>query len=583
MRVFRHEGADAADTCHGTETIPSRSGPRWPNRWYMTTHARVQPAARRANRRLPFGRRVCVLALTSLVVTLVPTLGAPTPSGAATLSVRVQGNKLVDQTGKPIRLLGVNFSGTEYACAEGWGIFDGPTDANAIAAIASWKANAVRVPLNEHCWLGINGAPAAYSGRNYRSAIAAYVQALNNAGLYAVLDLHWNAPGSTLARRQQPMADADHSPTFWSSVATYFKANPAVVFDLYNEPHVSSWECWRNGCTTSAGWKPAGMQTLVNAVRSTGARQPVIANGNNYANDLTSWLTYRPSDPAGQLVAGFHSYNDNFCNNVTCWNKRVGTVAASFPVVTGELGQNDCAHGYVDSFMNWADATGVSYLGWSWNPFSCTDQPALITSYNGTPTNYGIGIRDRLRALAAAGTTTTTAPTTTTKAPTTTTTIPSSTTTTTAPSTTTTVPAGSIRYDFEAGTTQGWHRAWGPVAVGLSSAQVRTGTTALAIYVNPTGTDLWPAVEVNAPPGLASGKRVTYWIYQPYGSTLTSVQPYVSDLNWNAFFTPEVRLATGWNQVSWTVPAVNGISAMGLQLNDDRAWQGQILLDSVIW
>ncbi len=515
------------------------------------------------------------MATVGVAIALMPMLGAPTPGGAATLAVAVRGNQLVDQAGKPLRLLGVNFSGAEYACAEGWGIFDGPTDATAIAAIASWKANAVRVPLNEHCWLGVNGAPAAYSGANYRSAIASYVQALNNAGLYAVLDLHWNAPGSSLAGSQQQMADADHSPRFWSSVATYFKANPAVVFDLYNEPHVGSWACWRDGCTTSAGWKTAGMQTLVNAVRSVGARQPVIVNGNNYANDLTSWAAYRPADPAGQLVAGFHSYSDNWCNNVACWDNKVGRVAASFPVVTGELGQTNCAHGYVDSFMNWADLRGVSYLGWSWNPFSCTDQPALISSYNGTPTSYGIGIRDHLRALAAGGTTTTTAPSTTTTTPSTTTTAPST--------TTTTPPTTTVRYDFEGGTTQGWRRAWGPVTVGLTSAGAKTGATALSIDLNPTGTDLWPAAEVPAPRGLTPGSRVTYWVYQPSGSTLASVQPYVADLAWNDIFSAPVGLAAGWNQVSWAVPAVNGINAIGIQLNDDSAWHGQILLDSVNW
>ena len=69
---------------------------------------------------------------------------------------------------------------------------DGP---QAIAAMTSWHINAVRLPLNEDCWLGINGAPARYSGARYRAAIRAYVARLNHAGLYVILDLHWSAPG----------------------------------------------------------------------------------------------------------------------------------------------------------------------------------------------------------------------------------------------------------------------------------------------------------------------------------------------------------------------------------------------------
>jgi endoglucanase len=82
----------------------------------------------------------------------------------------------------------------------------------------------------------------------------------------------------------------------------------AVLFDLYNEPHGISWRCWRDGCVLPAGWRTAGMQALVDAVRSGGARQPIIVTGLAWGNGLASWLRYRPHDPAGQLVAGFHVY-----------------------------------------------------------------------------------------------------------------------------------------------------------------------------------------------------------------------------------------------------------------------------------
>ncbi|HEY5332671.1 MAG TPA: hypothetical protein VIJ21_03925, partial [Solirubrobacterales bacterium] len=61
--------------------------------------------------------------------------------------IGVKGNQLVDQAGQPVRLLGVNRSGTEYSCQQGNGIFQGPSDAASIEAIASWDADAVRVPL----------------------------------------------------------------------------------------------------------------------------------------------------------------------------------------------------------------------------------------------------------------------------------------------------------------------------------------------------------------------------------------------------------------------------------------------------
>src|SRR5215470_4774910 len=129
------------------------------------------------------GRRVTLIIVVGVALGLAVWVASPPRQAqAATLAVQVNGTRLVDQNGTPIRLLGVNRSGAEYACAQGWGIFDGPSDATSIAAIASWHVNAVRVPLNEDCWLGINGVNPSYGGVNYRSAIGNYVQTLHNAG-----------------------------------------------------------------------------------------------------------------------------------------------------------------------------------------------------------------------------------------------------------------------------------------------------------------------------------------------------------------------------------------------------------------
>jgi len=327
-----------------------------------------------------------------LIFTLAAMAGCSSGSG---LAVRVAGNRLVDAQGQAVRLLGVDRSGAEYACVQRLGIVAGPTDAQAIAAMASWHINAVRLPLNEDCWLGINGVPARFSGARYRAAIRSYVQHLNDAGFYVLLDLHWNAPGGQLAISQEPMADLDHAPTFWSSVSRTFRSNPTVMFDLYNEPNGISWQCWRNGCVLPKGWRTAGMQALVNAVRSTGARQPIIAVGLDSGNDLSSWLRYQPYDPIGQLVAGFHAYNFMPCASVACWNGTVAPVARRVPVVTTEMGEGGCNDAFINSFMGWADRVGLSYLGWSWNPAGC-GAPALITSWNGQPTRFGKGLRVHL-------------------------------------------------------------------------------------------------------------------------------------------------------------------------------------------
>ncbi|HET9719578.1 MAG TPA: cellulase family glycosylhydrolase, partial [Solirubrobacteraceae bacterium] len=282
---------------------------------------------------------VALLCAIGLLVS-VSAASAATPPG-----LKVSGNRLLTSAGAPLRVAGVNRSGSEYACVQGWGFFDGPTDSASIAAMKSWGINAVRVPLNEDCWLGINGVSSAYSGANYQQAIRTYVNALQAQGLDVILDLHWGAPGTQLATGQEMAPDASHATAFWTSVASQYKGVSGIAYDLFNEPHDVSWACWRNGCTTSAGWQATGMQDLIKAVRDAGAEQPVIAEGLNWGGDLSGWLANAPSDPAGQLVAGWHIYNFSGCNTTSCWDSTVAPVAQKVPVLATEVGENDCAGG----------------------------------------------------------------------------------------------------------------------------------------------------------------------------------------------------------------------------------------------
>jgi endoglucanase len=346
------------------------------------------------------GAAAGLLALRSAPVAVHAATSGPPPG------LRVRGNQLVDGNGTPLRLIGVNRSGSEYACIQGWGVFDGPSDDASVQAMAAWHINSVRVPLNEDCWLGINGVPAADAGTAYQQAIVNYVNLLHQHGLYAEISLMWSAPGTTKASYQREMPDTDHTPAMWQSVAATFKNDPNVVFGVYGEPHGVDWPCWRDGgASCGLGWSVAGMQSLVDAVRSTGATQPIAVPGIDYANNLSQWLQYKPADPLNSLVAEFHEYGDNTCHDATCWNTQLLAVAQQAPLLTGELGESvngTCAHSFMDTYMAWADAHGVSYQGWTWDTWG--DCGVLITDYAGTPTSgFGQGFQAHLAALGTGG------------------------------------------------------------------------------------------------------------------------------------------------------------------------------------
>jgi endoglucanase len=351
--------------------------------------------------------------------TPTPTATTPPPSGSAP-ALHVSGNKLVTAAGANYTLYGVNRSGGEFACIKNkTGIWDGPMDQASVTAMRTWKIRAVRVPVNEECWLGTSDAPAEYSGATYQAEVKRYAALLIANGITPIIDLHWtygaysgNSSGCADAAAvcQKPMPDTQYTPTFWTGVANAFKGNDAVIFDLFNEPYperatgdeTSGWKCWRDGGTCAGiNYSVAGFQTLVNSVRATGATNVIMIGGLAYSNDLTQWLAYKPTDSKNNLMAMAHIYNFNTCASSSCWDSQLAPVAASVPLVLGEIGENDCAHGFIDGLMNWADSHAVGYLGWTWNNWDCSTGPSLISDYTGTATAYGQGLKARLASVSS--------------------------------------------------------------------------------------------------------------------------------------------------------------------------------------
>jgi endoglucanase len=352
---------------------------------------------------------------------------APPPPGGSS-SVSVSGSQLVDANDNTVFLHGVNRDDFAYACADGSGIYSGPVDQTQVNDMLAWHINAVRLPLNEDCWLGINGVKWSYSGANYQNAVANFVSLLESNNIYVILDLHWNAPGTYISNSQEPMADADHAPAFWTSVAQTFTNHPGVIFDLYNEPWLptANFSCWANGgCTTtcnyggkfggscprSVSYSVAGMGQLLAAVRTgegSGWHHPVMIGGLGCANDLSGWLANVPEDSASpsQIIANAHAYHDNLpCETTSCFTSTWGPIIkAGYPLTLNEFG--DLGSGgapsctwttWLNNVMNWFQNNGASgYTAWVWDGGAGCGDPGLITDWAGSSTSYGSGYKTHL-------------------------------------------------------------------------------------------------------------------------------------------------------------------------------------------
>ena len=318
--------------------------------------------------------------------------------------VRVQGNRLVDTDGKEVWLQGVNAGGMET-------IPNGDQQVKStVVAIDQWHANCIRLPINEAHWFGTGIYSKNDGGKSFRDACDKIVRLAANRGAYVVIDLH---------RFRAPKAEHVE---FWKDCAAHYKNHPAVLFDLFNEPHGISWEIWRDGGWVgkqgqhdesaflsseekkkNQGFESVGMQALVDAVRSTGAKNVVIAGGLFWANDLTGIeseaiekgekKSFRLTDTNGNgIMYAWHTYH---------WHKgwgRLLPVAAKHPIFLGEVGasplgvmnfipdnQQEDPYTFSPDMLGFIQKLRINWTGWCFHPKAA---PVMIENWDYKPTPY---------------------------------------------------------------------------------------------------------------------------------------------------------------------------------------------------
>jgi len=315
--------------------------------------------------------------------------------------LRAQGNRLVDPSGNPVWLQGLNAGGLESV----------PTDTQPIKStlvgIEEWKANVVRLPVSDSSWFGKNVLQKD-GGTAYRDYVDQCVMLAANRGAYLVLDLHqFRAP------------KAEHA-AFWKDAATRYKNHPAVIFDLFNEPFGISWEVWRNGGFVSnhtgldesaflseedkkknQGFESVGMQGLLDTVRATGANNLVVVAGLGWSYNLTGITEgYALTDKTGNgIMYSWHVYNWH-----RGWEKNVLAAAAKHPILVGEVGADtkkmdfipsadqESPYTWVPDMIGFIQKHRLNWTAWCFHPGAT---PVMISDWKYTPTPFwGVFAKD---------------------------------------------------------------------------------------------------------------------------------------------------------------------------------------------
>jgi hypothetical protein len=334
------------------------------------------------------------------------------------LPLKVAGTQILTGDNQPVILRGVNAASLEWT-SDGQGHILRSVN----TAIQEWHVNIIRLPLAQDRWFG--KAPGQQDeGAAYRSLVKAIVDTCATQACYIVLDLHWSDCGEWGTNIAQHSMPDQNSVVFWKDCAAAYRDHPAVLFDLYNEPHDVTWDIWLKGGTITdrpnsrRGGSPrrfeaVGMQKLLDTVRATGAKNLVIAGGLDWAYDFSGILDGRQlSDPGGNGVLYVnHAYN-NKGHSVETWISRMEQATAKLPVIVGEYGGSGGPNRRAGRFgapgraaspggddwllhvMQALQDHNWSWIAWDFHPAA---GPTLISGWNYTPTpDFGVFVKQAL-------------------------------------------------------------------------------------------------------------------------------------------------------------------------------------------
>lgn len=305
--------------------------------------------------------------------------------------LKVSGNRIETAAGAEMWLQGLSIPSLEWTEA-GENIL-----ASVKVAVKAWKVNCIRLPVSARFWAG-RGSYQKDGGAAYRQLVEDLANLCAANGAYLILDLHgFRAPD-------------EKDVSFWQDAAVRFKNNPAVLFELLNEPHDISWSTWQHGGPVGAGKRDAsvtvegdeklrgfqspGMQRLIDVVRETGARNIVIIGGLDWGYDLSGILEGHALDDRGGngIVYSSHVYPWK-----KDWSAKFLALAEKYPLFIGECGAEPNPMPFErpedhEDPITWApDMLGLiqkhrlHWTAWCFHPLAT---PRVISDWHYTPTPF---------------------------------------------------------------------------------------------------------------------------------------------------------------------------------------------------
>jgi endoglucanase len=322
------------------------------------------------------------------------------------------GNRIVRvDTGDAVLLRGVNRSGLEYT---------EPGTAGFLAAahftadevremVGNWKSNVIRLPFNQDWCLHGRGGHSAEEYLGSIDQVIAWAAAL---GAYTILDLQWldadmvygHTKGSNGVKEPNHVPPTPNCETIllWATLARRYRDEPAVLFDLLNEPHDPLSDDFLpihligsdGGVVDSGGdfvgpaeWVPWASR-LVAEVRRIRPNGVILVAGIDWAFDLRNIRVDAPG-----IVYSAHIYPNRKPRD---WDKALGRWN-DVALFVGEWGGNEADQAFGRELAGLLRQRGIGWTAWSWADKPHLIVPAPAPDYEATA--FGELVRHELQAL----------------------------------------------------------------------------------------------------------------------------------------------------------------------------------------
>jgi endoglucanase len=273
-------------------------------------------------------------ALGACMLTVAAAFGGVQPAANAT-GVSVDGNRIL-RDGAPWVPHGFYQIAFEVPPSElpaqlpFWGIAQQNYSPAEYTQMRAFGADSVRIQLAQP---GMDPQDPR-STPDFRAKAIDAIRAAREAGLIVIVSVQ-DEPQTGDPKR--PVAlPGDATRRVWASLAPVFGNDRGVMFELFNEPHIgpqavvpfppADWNRWART-----------MNRMVAAIRASGARNVIVADGLQFAQQLAGAPDL--ADPLRQVVYAAHPYSLNHKDQDSAvWDAKFGDFAKARPVLISEWG-----------------------------------------------------------------------------------------------------------------------------------------------------------------------------------------------------------------------------------------------------